>query len=173
MDCKLHQRLCDVPTIQKLNAQTQNTNLSHPSTILACPIQTSCLRPHHRIAKEQRLRCNLNHSGPRMFESSGFPPLQDHHYRTPNRVPIPPSRVLLVWTPTQNHQRPRPPLHISLWTSASQRAGNPTKHFDRLSPTNRWSHRANESMGRAVLMINNRKPRGLEQLASYRNHSLQ
>src|SRR5579863_775842 len=97
-----------------------------------------------------------------MLKSSHLPSVQDHYHGTPNRVPIPSSCVLLVWTPTQGHQRPRPPLHITLWTGTNQRTGDSTKHLDRLSPSNRWPYRTNESMGRTVLATNNRKSRGLE-----------
>jgi len=53
LDYGLHQRLRDMPTVQKLDAQTENTDLSHPCTNIAGPFQTDHLKPHHQTTKKQ------------------------------------------------------------------------------------------------------------------------
>src|SRR5579863_205777 len=103
MDSRLHQGMRNMSTIQKLDAQTQNTDLPHPSADISSPIQTSRFRPHHRTTEEQRLRRNPDNSRSWMLKSSHLPSVQNHYHRTPDRIPIPSSRVLLVRTPTQDH----------------------------------------------------------------------
>src|SRR5579863_1712014 len=104
-----------------------------------------------------------------MFKSGYLSSLKNHHHGTTNHISVPPSRVLLVQTPTQSHQRSRPSIHIPLRASASKRTRDPTKHLHGLPPTNGRSYRTNKPMGRAIPKTNHNEPRGLEQLASNRN----
>src|SRR5579863_1904340 len=97
-----------------------------------------------------------------MLEGSYLPPLQNYHHRTPDRIPVPPPRVLLVRTSPQNHQRSRPSLHIPFRLSVNQRTGDSTKHLNCLPPTDRWPYRTNKPVGRTISAADNRKPRGLE-----------
>ena len=104
----------------------------------------------HWTTHRQRKRRHTDHRGPRVLTCSNIPTMQHHHHGTRNRPTIPRSRVQVVWTPHQDNQRSRPPIHITLWESIHGPAWNTAEPVDGIPPPNRRPLRKEESMGGAV-----------------------
>ena len=101
-----------------------------------------------------------------MLQRHHLPALPRHHHGPPNCPAVLSARVPLVWPPLTDHIRSRPSFHIALWESPGQRTGCQMEPVNGLSPTNRRTIRASQSMARTIPEADHCQLRGLEHRAS-------
>ena len=139
-----------MPTKQDPHPSYQDSVIPNPHRRKCSTIPTRSYGLDHGTTHHQRKRCHTDHRGPRVLTCSNIPTVQHHHHGTRNFPTIPRSRVQVVWTSYQDNQRPRPPIHITLWESIYGPAWHTTKPVDSVPPPNRRPLRKEKPMGRAV-----------------------
>ena len=63
----------------------------------------------------------------------------------------------MVQTPPENHQWPRPKVHLTLQKSTHQMTRDPAEPIHHCTPPNRWTLRTKESMDRTIPETGNRR----------------
>jgi hypothetical protein len=90
-----------------------------------------------------------------MLTRGSIPPLFYHDYRPQHRAVILPTRVQMVQTPKEDHQRSGSPIYIPLRQSIDKTAGYKPKPLDGGTPPNRWTVGTEEPVGRTILVTCN------------------
>ena len=136
MDCRICQRMRNLPTEQEPYSQKENPSLRHHHNPRHPPIPTSRHRSNHGTTKMSREGCNSHHCRPRMLTGSSVSTLLHNCYGTRNSGTIPRQRLQMVWNPHKNHQRPRSSLHVPLRESPLPKARNSTELILGVPPPN-------------------------------------
>ena len=139
-----------MPTKQDPYPPHQNTVILNPYRRKRATIPTRSYGLDHWTAHHQRKRHHTNYRGPRVLTCSNISTMQHRYHGTRNCPTIPRSRVQVVWTSHQDNQRPRPPIHITLWESIHSPTWNTAESIDGIPPPNRRPLRKEEPMGGAV-----------------------
>jgi hypothetical protein len=162
MDHRIHQGMRHLPTEQKSNPPHQNSIVPNPIKHQRQTVLPHRHGSHHWATRERRTRRHTNHSQPRMLTGGHLPPLFYNHHGRRNSATVPGTSIPMVRTPTKDHQRQRPPIHISLRTRINQRLGDQSEPVNGVSPSDRRVIRTNESMGQTILTPYYRKSERME-----------
>ena len=162
-----------MPTDEKSDTLQTTTSIPHFSPNKSSTICASSYGSNHWITYEPRIRCNSYHCRSWMLMSGFIPSLPHNNHRSSNCPKISATLVPLVWITRQNNFGSRSPVHITLWQSIDTRAGHSAEYFHGIPSSDRWSHGAHKSMGRAISASHTSQPERLEYLVTCGNSGTQ
>jgi hypothetical protein len=98
MDCRIYQRMRNLPTKQNPHALEKGSPILHRHQRRGATLQTYCNGPDHQTTPKAWQKHNPHYRQPQMFISSNIPLLQQHHHRAWHCPTIPGSCLQMVQT---------------------------------------------------------------------------
>ena len=105
MDHQLCQGLCNVPTEQNPDTQTEDPTIPHYYRKGNVTLPKDSNGPDYRTTKTQRKGRHPHHCRPQMLKSCDIPPMFNHNHGTRNCATIHGPYVSMVRTSYQSNQR--------------------------------------------------------------------
>ena len=146
----IREGMCHMSAKQKPHTPTPNTAIQNTCTGKCPTIYADCNGPYHGITQKPGIRQHPNHSRSRVYPRRNLLTMYDQCHGTTNRPTILSTRVPMVRTPPETDHRSRSPIHITLRQSPRKGTGNYVESNNGLSPSNRWTIRKKEPMGRTI-----------------------
>ena len=142
--------MCNLSTIKDPYTQKAHTAISHPHQRRHIAFSSRDNGPNHGTTSTGKIQCHTDNCRPWMLQGSPIPTMRCTYLRSRNCPAIPQPHLPMVWTPQKDHQQQRSKIHITLRKITHQVARNSTKPINCSTPSNRWTVRMKESMGRTI-----------------------